>query len=105
MGTANTPGSLGAILTQVDNDGKFYAISFPSRQLKNHEKYYSPFLLEAAATVWGMDFFNEYLRGKQFILYMEHNPLEKLVHLHNKALNRLQSALLEHNFVIQYKKG
>jgi hypothetical protein len=32
-GMADTPGGLGAILTQVDSDGKFYAISFASRQL------------------------------------------------------------------------
>jgi hypothetical protein len=49
----------------VDKEGNFYAISFASRQLKDHEKNYSPFLLEAAAAFWGMDFFNEYLRGKQ----------------------------------------
>jgi hypothetical protein len=60
-GTADTPGGLGAILTQVDKDGKFYAISFASSQLKDHEKNYSPFLLEAAAAVWGMDHFNKYL--------------------------------------------
>jgi hypothetical protein len=63
-GTADTPGGLGAILTQVDKDGNFHAISFASRQLKDHEMNYSPFLLEAAAAVWGMDFFNEYLKGK-----------------------------------------
>jgi hypothetical protein len=104
-GTADTPGGLGAILTQVDKDGNFYAISFASRQLKDHEKNYSPFLLEAVAAVWGMDFFNEYLKGKHFILYTDHKPLEKLGHLHSKMLNRLQTALLEHDFVIQYKKG
>jgi hypothetical protein len=60
-GTADTPGGLGAILTQVDQDGNFHAISFASRQLKD---YYSPLLLEVAAAVWGMDFFNEYLKGK-----------------------------------------
>jgi hypothetical protein len=38
---------------------------FASRQLKNHEKNYLPFLLEAAATVWGMDHFDEYLKGKK----------------------------------------
>ncbi len=63
-GTADTPGGLGAILTQVDQDGNFHAISFASRQLKDHKMNYSPFLLEAAAAVWGMDFFNEYLKGK-----------------------------------------
>jgi RNase H-like domain found in reverse transcriptase/Integrase zinc binding domain len=104
-GTADTQGGLGAILTQVDKEGNFYAISFASRQLKDHEKNYSPFLLEAAAAVWCMDFFNEYLKGKRFILYTDHKPLEKLGHLHSKTLIRLQMALLEHEFVIQYKKG
>jgi hypothetical protein len=51
-GTADTPGGLGAILTPVDKDGNFYAISFASRQLKDHEKNYSPFLLEATTAVW-----------------------------------------------------
>jgi hypothetical protein len=104
-GTADMPGGLGAILTQVDKDGKFYAISFASRQLKDHEKNYSPFLLEAAAAVWGMDNFNEYLKCKKFILYMDHKPLEKLGHLHSMTMNRFQMALLEHDFIIQYQKG
>jgi hypothetical protein len=60
-GTLETPGGLSAILTQTDQQGNHYAISFASRQLKDHEKNYSPFLLEAAAAVWGMDVFNEYL--------------------------------------------
>jgi len=80
MGTADTPGGLGAILTQVDKEGNFHAISFASRQLKDHEKNYSPFLLEAATAVGGMDFLNEYLKGKRFILYTDHKPLEKLGH-------------------------
>jgi len=86
-GTADTPGGLGAIPTQVDKDGNFHAISFALRQLKDHEINYSPFLLEAAAAVWGMNFFNEYLKGKRFILYTDHKPLEKLGHLHSKMLN------------------
>ncbi len=68
---------MGAILTQIDKEGNHFAISFASRQLKDHEKNYSPFLLEAAAAVWGMDIFNEYLRGKRFILFTDHKPLEK----------------------------
>jgi hypothetical protein len=47
-----------------------------------------------------MDFFNEYLWGKQFILYTNHKPLEKLGHLHSKTMNHLQTALLEQDFVI-----
>jgi hypothetical protein len=50
-GTADRPGRLRVIPTQVAQDRKFYAISFSSRQLKDHEKNYSPFLLEAAASL------------------------------------------------------
>ena len=68
MGTADTPGELRAILTQFNRDRNFYTILFASRQLKDHEKSYSPFLLEAATAMWSMDSFNEYLLGMQFIL-------------------------------------
>jgi len=104
-GTADEQGSLSAILTQIDKEGNHFAISFASRQLKDHEKNYSPFLLEAAAAIWGMDIFNKYLRGKQFLLFTYYKPLEKLGHLHTKTLNHLQAASLEHDFVVQYKKG
>jgi len=104
-GTADTAGGFGAILTQKDEFDNFYAISDASRQLKDHEINYSPFHLEAATAVWGMDVFNEYLKGKKFILCTDHKPLEKMGHLHTKTMNRLQAALLEHNFIIQYKKS
>jgi len=60
-GTADSAGGLGSILTQMDEQGSHHAISFASRQLKDQEKNYLPFLLEAAAAVWGMKVFNEYL--------------------------------------------
>jgi len=78
---------LGAIQTQVDKEGKFYAFSFASQQLNDHKKNYSPFCLEAAAAVWGMDTFKEYQKWKQFILYTDHKPLEKLGHFRNKPMN------------------
>ncbi len=51
-------------------------MAFP-RQLKDHKKNYSLFLLEAAAALWGMDVFTKYLKGKKFIPYTDHKPLEK----------------------------
>jgi Integrase zinc binding domain/Integrase core domain len=50
-----------------------------------------------------MDHFN--LKGKKFILYTDHKLLEKLGHLHNKTMNQFQTALMEHDFIIHYKKG
>jgi hypothetical protein len=37
-----------------------------------------------AAAVWGMEFYNEYLKGKQFTLYTDHKPLERLSHFTQK---------------------
>ena len=104
-GTGEVTGGLGAILTQIDDKGTFHAISYASRQTVTHEKNYSPFLLEMQAAVWGMDYFQEHLRGKRFILFTDHKPLEALSHIHTKTLNRLQLAMLDFDFEIQYKKG
>jgi hypothetical protein len=104
-GSATEEGGLGAILTQVDSDGNFHVISYGSRQLVKHEKNYSPYLVEMQAAIWGMDFYATYLRGKRFLLYTDHKPLEKLGHLHKKTMNRLQIAMNEFDFEIRYKKG
>ncbi len=38
-------------------------------------------------------------------MYTDHKPLKKLGHLHSKALNRFQMALLQHYFIKHYNKG
>ena len=40
------PGGLGAILTQIDNKGEHQVIAYASRKLVQHEKNYTPYLLE-----------------------------------------------------------
>jgi hypothetical protein len=37
-GTSDTPGGMGAILTQIDQNGNHFAISFASRQLKDTKR-------------------------------------------------------------------
>ncbi len=63
-GDDQSPGGMGAILTQVDKDGKFYVIAYASKKLEKHEKNYTPFLLEMYAAVWGMEHFSHHLKGK-----------------------------------------
>jgi len=104
-GTDKIVGGFGAILTQVDEKGDYHAIPYGSRQLRDHELNYSPYLAEIAAANWGMEYFNNYLRGKPFTLYTDHKPLEKLSHLHTKTMNRLQENMLTNDFQIHYKKG
>ena len=104
-GGDDTPGGMGAILCQQAPNGEFNAIAYASRGLVKHELNYTPFLAELMACVWGMKHFDVYLRGRQFTLYTDHRPLEKLGKVHTKTLNRLMEAMNEYNFTIEYKKG
>jgi len=96
---------MGAILTQIDADQNFRVIAYASRKTIKHEKNYTLFLLEMHAAVWGMEHFSHYLKGRRFILFTDHKPLEKLDKVHTRTLHRIQEAMLEYDFEIQYKKG
>jgi hypothetical protein len=73
-GDAKRPGGLGAVLTQVGNDGFEHVVSYASRSLRPNEKNYSAFLLEMAAASWAIDNYSVYLRGRKFTLYrVRHN--------------------------------
>ena len=105
LGDDKKPGGLGAILTQIDEKGKFYVIAYASRKLSKHEQNYTAFLVEMQAAVWAMDHFDVNLKGRHFILYTDHKPLEKLGKVHTKTLNRLQEKMNQFSFQIIYKKG
>ena len=103
--TFRQEGGLGAILCQPDHTGQLHVVAYASRALSEHEKNYSPFLLEMLACTWGIDHFEVYLRGRKFVIYSDHRPLEKLSCVHDKTLNRLKQKMNEFDFIIQYKKG
>ena len=103
--TAKIKGGMGAILAQIDNKGVFHALSYASEQLIKNEKNYSPYLLEMDPVVWAMENYPEHLRGRRFIVYTDHKPLESMGTLHTKTLNRLTLAMLDFDFEIRYKKG
>jgi hypothetical protein len=104
-GDEQHPGGMGAILTQIDKDGKFYIIAYASKKIEKHEKNYTPFLLEMYAAVWGMEHFSHHLRGKRFLLFTDHKPLEKLGTVRTKTLYRIKEAMLNYDFEIHYRKG
>jgi hypothetical protein len=103
FGDENTAGGLGAILTQIDKDNKFYVIAYASRKLQKHEKNYTPFLLEMQGAIFGMETFGVHVKGRLFKLFTDHKPLEKLGKVHTKTLNRLQQIMNLFSFEIIYK--
>jgi hypothetical protein len=97
----DSTGGLCATLAQRSDQGKIQIISHASRQLKENEKNYTKFLLEIAAAAWGMDNFNEYLKGSRFTLYKDLTTETTLGTTQIKTLNRLKTTIIDHNFEIQ----
>jgi hypothetical protein len=94
----NSPGGLCAYLAQRNHLGQIQIISHASRQLRENEKNYTRFLLETAAAAWGMDNFNEYLKGSRFTLYRDLATETTLGTTQLKTLNRLRSTMINHDF-------
>jgi hypothetical protein len=97
----NTPRGLCANLAQRDHLGQIQIISHASRQLRENEKNYTRFLLETAAAAWGMDNFNEYLKGTKFTLHRDITTETTLGTTQLKTLTRLRNTMVEHDFEVQ----
>jgi len=97
----DSSGGLCANLAQRNHLGKIQIISHTSRQLRENEKNYTRFLRETAAAAWGMDNFNEYLKGSRFTLYKDLTTETTLGTTQLKTLNRLRNTMIEHDFKIQ----
>lgn len=104
-GSETTQGGLGAILAQLDHQGRFHAICYASRRLNEKETQYSPFLLEMAAAVWAIKSFKDHLSGVRFILFTDHKPLQKVALANSKTLTEFQQLALQFDFITQYKQG
>jgi hypothetical protein len=98
-------GGLGANLTQQNENGEHCVIAYASQKLQKHEKNYTSLLLEMQAAIWAMEYFLTYLSGRNFTLYTDHKPIEKVGKVHTRTLHGLQELLNTFDFEIIYKKG
>ena len=68
---------LGAMLLQEHN-GKLFPIAFASMKLNPAQKRYSVVERECLAIVWGLEKFNLYLYGRDFVVQCDHRALKFL---------------------------
>ena len=68
--------AIGAILTQLGDDGMDYPIVYSSQKLNKAEKNYSTTEREALGMVFALQKYRHYLLANPFIFYTDHQVLK-----------------------------
>ena len=107
-----SPYGVGAVLSQIDEQGVERPVAYASHTLSQPERNYSQLEKEALALIFGTKRFHNYIYGRSFILYTDHKPLQGLLN-ELKAIPTLASARIQrwaltlatYQYKIVYKKG
>ena len=107
LATDASDSAIGAVLSQVDDNGTEKVIAYWSRQLTKAERNYSTIEREALAIVKAVKEFYPYLYGHDFILQTDHQPL---VHMNNLRdvggrVTRWSMFLQQFRFTVRHKAG
>ena len=98
---------IGAILGQLDEEGKEYVIAYASRSNNKAESNYSSYKGECLAVVWAVIHFRPYLYGTNFTLYTDHQPIKWLM-TNDKLTGKLARwalILQEYEFKVIHRPG
>ncbi len=98
---------IGAILDQLDEEGKEYVIAYASRSNNKAKSNYFSYKGECLNVVWVVIHFRPYLYGTNFTLYTDHQPIKWLM-TNNKLtgkLARLVFILQEYEFKVIHRPG
>jgi hypothetical protein len=72
---------LGAVLTQLDDDGQEFVVTYANRSNKKTKAKYNSYEGECLVVVWGVSSFRCYLYGSPITLITDHQPLKFLMEL------------------------
>jgi len=107
-----SPFGLGAVLSQIFDDGSEDPLAFASCSLSRAERNYAHIDKETLAIVFGIGKFNQYISGRPFSLFTDHKPL---IHIFNesKSVSVMASARLQrwaltlsaYHYSIKFKSG
>ena len=98
---------IGAVLSQVDDDGQERVVAYASRTLSKAERNYSVTRKELLAMVTFISHFRQYLLGRTFTLRTDHSSLTWLRNFKQPEgqLARWLEKLEEFSFTVQHRPG
>ena len=104
--------SLGAVLSQKQDDGRYHPGAYASQTMNKTEQWYHSNKQEFLALKWAVtEQFNEYLtpyrkNRNEFVVHTDNNPLTNIFSSHlNAAGHRWVASLANYNFSLEYQKG
>ena len=108
-----SPFGLGVVMSQTDEvSGKEHPIAFANRSLSNTERNYAQIDREALAIIYGVQKFQKYLLGREFVLVTDHKPLLRILgekyslpSLASARLSRWAVYLSQYRYQIVFKDG
>uniref|UniRef100_A0A1X7SMY3 Reverse transcriptase domain-containing protein n=1 Tax=Amphimedon queenslandica TaxID=400682 RepID=A0A1X7SMY3_AMPQE len=98
---------VGAVLSQLDNEGRDHPIAYFSKKLLPREERYSTIEKECLAIKLGIHAFKVYLLGKPFQVQTDHRALVWLNNLKDKTsrLTRWSLSLQPFDFTVSHRTG
>ena len=98
---------VGAVLSQLNDEGKDRPVAYFSRKLLPREERYSTIEKECLAIKLGVETFKVYLLGRQFIIQTDHRSLVWLNRLKEKngRLTRWSLALQPYTYTVVHRAG
>ena len=76
---------LGAVLSQVQADGRPHPVAYASRALSPQEKHYAVTELESLAVVWAVNHFHAYLYGHDVVVFTDHSAVKAVLETPNPS--------------------
>jgi len=99
--------SLGAVLSQLSDDGQELVVAYASRKLLPRERNFSTIERELLAIIWSLQHWEHYVYGRKVTIFSDHKGLSWLATManHNPRLQRWNLMLERYNVETVYKKG
>ena len=107
-----SPYGVGAVLSQCQEDGCERPVAFASRSLSAAEKNYSQLEKEGLAIVFGVKRFHQYLYGRHFLIFSDHQPLRRrfsetkaVPPMASGRIQRWALTLSSYEYELRYRRG